>query len=135
MAYEKQTWANGDVITAEKLNHMEDGIAQGGAFVVHIDLTNQALIGTTYDEINEAFKAGKAIRAIGHKKTVDIAGMPHEEYQGWFAGRFNDDGSIVDLDFEFIYSINSSGCSGASAVVGSPGVRVTEFFKDWAQSD
>lgn len=26
MAYEKQTWANGDVITAEKLNHMEDGI-------------------------------------------------------------------------------------------------------------
>lgn len=30
MAYEKQTWVNGDVITAEKLNHMEDGIAEGG---------------------------------------------------------------------------------------------------------
>ena len=26
MSYSKQTWANGDVITAEKLNHMEDGI-------------------------------------------------------------------------------------------------------------
>jgi len=29
MGYEKQTWANGDVITANKLNHMEDGIAGG----------------------------------------------------------------------------------------------------------
>lgn len=27
MAYEKQTWVTGDTITAEKLNHMEDGIA------------------------------------------------------------------------------------------------------------
>lgn len=26
MAYEKQTWNKGDTITAEKLNHMEDGI-------------------------------------------------------------------------------------------------------------
>ena len=30
MAYEKQTWANGDVITQEKLNHIEDGIAGAG---------------------------------------------------------------------------------------------------------
>lgn len=28
--YEKQTWTNGDVITAEKLNHIEDGIANAG---------------------------------------------------------------------------------------------------------
>ena len=28
MAYEKQTWVTGDTITAEKLNHMEDGIAK-----------------------------------------------------------------------------------------------------------
>lgn len=34
MAYEKQTWHTGDVITEGKLNHMEDGIAgasSGGA--------------------------------------------------------------------------------------------------------
>ena len=30
MAYEKQTWATGEVITQEKLNHMEDGIANAG---------------------------------------------------------------------------------------------------------
>lgn len=34
MAYEKQTWACGDTITAEKLNHMEDGIAQGGVTII-----------------------------------------------------------------------------------------------------
>ena len=30
MAYEKQTWVTGEVITKEKLNHMEDGIADAG---------------------------------------------------------------------------------------------------------
>lgn len=30
MAYEKQTWQSGDIITAEKLNHMEDGIDGAG---------------------------------------------------------------------------------------------------------
>lgn len=28
MSYEKQTWASGDIITAEKLNHIEDGIEE-----------------------------------------------------------------------------------------------------------
>lgn len=31
MAYEKQTWATGQVITAEKLNHMENGIEEADA--------------------------------------------------------------------------------------------------------
>lgn len=30
MAYEKQTWETGELITADKLNHMEDGIADSG---------------------------------------------------------------------------------------------------------
>ena len=30
MAYEKQIWQCGDVVTADKLNHMEDGIANCG---------------------------------------------------------------------------------------------------------
>ena len=47
MAYEKQTWANGDLITAEKLNHMEDGIAQGGGGVLTVNVT------VTEDAVNE----------------------------------------------------------------------------------
>lgn len=30
MAYEKYTWVDGEVITAQKLNHIEEGIAEGG---------------------------------------------------------------------------------------------------------
>ena len=30
MAYEKYTWSDGETITADKLNHMEDGIESGG---------------------------------------------------------------------------------------------------------
>ena len=43
MSYTKQTWSTGDTVTAAKLNHMEDGIAEagggssgGGAFVVNV---------------------------------------------------------------------------------------------------
>lgn len=31
MAYEKQTWECGETITAEKLNHIEDGIASASS--------------------------------------------------------------------------------------------------------
>ncbi len=31
MAYDKQTWETGEVISAERLNHMEDGIAEAGS--------------------------------------------------------------------------------------------------------
>lgn len=36
MAYTKQTWATGDTVTATKLNHMEDGIADGGGSTASI---------------------------------------------------------------------------------------------------
>lgn len=37
MSYTKQTWANGDIITSEKLNHMEDGIGSSGVAEILID--------------------------------------------------------------------------------------------------
>ena len=33
MSYTKQTWATGDVVTAEKMNHIEDGIADAFTFI------------------------------------------------------------------------------------------------------
>lgn len=32
MAYEKQTWECGDDISAERLNHMEEGIAEASGY-------------------------------------------------------------------------------------------------------
>ena len=47
MAYEKQTWTNGEVITQEKLNHMEDGIANADSedsiVIVDVSGTNMSV--------------------------------------------------------------------------------------------
>lgn len=64
MAYTKQTWATGDVITAEKLNHREDGVAgAGGVLVVHINFTQDGnytvyTLDKTWQEIYDALDSG-----------------------------------------------------------------------------
>lgn len=58
MAYTPTTWANGDTITAEKLNKLEQGVANGGESLV-VELTSKT--GTadhTFAEIFEAMRAG-----------------------------------------------------------------------------
>ncbi len=66
--YEKQTWNTGDVITEEKLNHMEDGIASGGSgggtfFVgsTYDESTQIETLDKTWKEIVDAFNAGKNV--------------------------------------------------------------------------
>lgn len=44
MSYVKNNWKNGDVISADKLNHMEDGISSGGGAMI---------VGGTWGEIKE----------------------------------------------------------------------------------
>ena len=64
MSYEKQTWANGDVITATGLNHMEDGIAGagGGVLLVNVEKNgNTQTLDKTWDEIHTAYMAGSNI--------------------------------------------------------------------------
>ena len=64
MAYTKNNWKSGDVVTSSKLNHMEDGIADAGGTLViggfSYDAENN-LIGTadkTWQEIDNALAAG-----------------------------------------------------------------------------
>jgi len=62
--YEKQTWKNGDVITEDKLNHMEDGIASCGMFIVgstYDKSTQTETLDKTYKEIVDAFNAGQNV--------------------------------------------------------------------------
>lgn len=63
MSYEKQTWVNGDVITDDKLNHMEDGIANAGGGGLLITATydsgtNKTVMDKTWKEIKDAMNAG-----------------------------------------------------------------------------
>ena len=66
MAYTKQTWNTGETITADKLNHMEDGIASSGGDTDTFKITeiiNQQTgkpsLNKTYSEIIEAIESGK----------------------------------------------------------------------------
>lgn len=62
MAYIKQNWQNGDVITAEKLNHIEDGIMEsGGGSTLIINVIEGGAMWTldkTWQEIYDAHSSG-----------------------------------------------------------------------------
>lgn len=74
--YEKQTWVTGEVITKEKLNHMEDGIADsgGGSFLVSVDAETGAL-NKTWKEIHDAFASGKYVPVISVDGETTYSGM------------------------------------------------------------
>lgn len=62
MAYEKQTWQTGDVVTSAKLNHMEDGIASAGRLVVNITWGEESgVMDKTWQEIHDAFSSGVVV--------------------------------------------------------------------------
>lgn len=60
MAYEKTTWAAGDVVTAAKLNNLESGVANAGASIVSINLSTGAL-DIAAGDLFQAVKSGVVI--------------------------------------------------------------------------
>jgi len=68
MTYTKQTWTTGDVITADKLNHMEDGIADIGGGIVLLNVTQTPdtayHLGKSYSEITEIIESGNIPVAV-----------------------------------------------------------------------
>lgn len=67
MAYTPTVWATGDIITAEKLNKIENGIenVSGSIYAVtitNIDYTNSTFTyDKTWNEIKAAYEAGKHV--------------------------------------------------------------------------
>lgn len=60
MSYEPTVWKNGDVITPEKLNKIEQGVAGGGgALIIEWDGEND--LDVTYQDILDAVNAGKRV--------------------------------------------------------------------------
>lgn len=78
MAYEKHTWETGETITAEKLNHMEDGIADGVSGITVIaqfqreedtDEFSLDSINYTFKEVMDAVTSGKSVSLIVKYRT------------------------------------------------------------------
>lgn len=64
MSYTYTEWNTGDVITAEKLNNIEQGIVSHDVFVVtstNDDSLSAFVLDKTYDEILQAFTSGKNV--------------------------------------------------------------------------
>lgn len=96
MSYDKQNWQTGDVITANKLNHIEDGIANGGGVgITFINVTTgdeNTTLDKKWSEINSLFSSGEisylkyedgsialvtgCINAFGVYSVVAILGSP-----------------------------------------------------------
>lgn len=81
MAYNKNTWQNGDIITAEKLNNIEDGIEN----IDSLNLVNgeaiHSLRGTGTAEENENYSSGSYAFAEGNN-TMASGASSHAEGVG-----------------------------------------------------
>lgn len=93
MSYTPNTWAAGDTITAQKLNNMEQGIANAvDVFLVTFTLNEDETSATadkTYDEVLAAANAGKVVAGL----------IPNK---GWMSF-YNDDGWLT-FECNYIYS-------------------------------
>ena len=113
MAYTKQTWNNGDIITAEKLNHMEDGIASGGVMAVNLTYDESTLTYTmnkTWQEIHDAIASGTMVIVIAPNEEGVEQMMCYRAVHADFTGRY--DVSVVSgygqLGAVLFYSAASS---------------------------
>ena len=65
MSYEKQTWQNGDTITAEKLNHMEDGINNSSQLMVVGSKDDGTQLNKTWKQIRDHLLSGGIVVSSG----------------------------------------------------------------------
>lgn len=85
--YEKQTWENGDVITAEKLNHMEDGIK--GVSVAVNDASGASFYGAKWNKTTHKLtRTGLAAAIPTDTTNFKHSGSVNENYANPFDGIF-----------------------------------------------
>lgn len=109
--YTPNEWKNGDLITAEKLNHAEDGIKNAyDPVVVKFSRVGHNLeADKTYDEVKTAYKNGTPILGFvdygdGKSETLTLDGL------------LNEDEDLEKLQFSHI-SVDGNGVDGRLFVV------------------
>lgn len=115
MSYEKTTWATGDVVTAEKLNKLEDGIENisqsedaSPVFIVRVQVSGSSPsyeieADKSFDEINAAYIAGKI--PFVHL-TVVATGAPESYWERMVLPMRE---CVTDNTFEFCMPTRSNG--------------------------
>lgn len=96
MAYSKQTWATGDTITAAKLNHMEDGIANNGEFRITFNVAQTEsgyACDKTYAEVVEAYQNGMTL--VVYVEPAGVEDTVYDVVPLTFVESWQDDGADV----------------------------------------
>ena len=122
MSYTKNTWANGDVITAAKLNHMEDGIEGAGGGGGY-----DAVIIISYDEEEQpiatvesgSFSDFYSKFENGDRPSVQIIS---EESDGY--GNINVSSVLDDGDGGLIMQAYSLSVQSGSSAVNAWGIQI-----------
>lgn len=84
MSYTPTEWETGQTITAEKLNKLEQGVANagGGSFAVHASQDGNAIImDKTYSEIATAFQEYVCIPVMTEAETFKLVGFVAKMYE------------------------------------------------------
>lgn len=94
MTYTKHTWETGEIITDEKLNNIEDGIANQDTLIVNIVVDeNPKRLDKTWQEIYDAIDSGRIVYVV---KTDNYSGKKYYYIVYWV-------GSNIDEISENIY--------------------------------
>lgn len=79
MSYNKTTWQNGDTITAEKLNNIEDGITSNNAWIIEMTFVKDG-----YDVyLSSTAQWDDVVAAVCSGRTVKIKLPNTEESRGY----------------------------------------------------
>lgn len=85
MAYTPTVWETGDVITAEKLNKAENGIAAAFPFIVNQTVEgNIETLSKTWKEITDALAAGKSVFLLDDQLDGDDPNITYVQCMGGY---------------------------------------------------
>lgn len=100
MSYEPTVWKNGDVITPEKLNKIEQGVAGGGGALI-IEWDGESDLDVSYQDVLDAVNADKRVEmkspigsngfAIYHLNIVSYGWDEAQRYEVCFSNGFAGD--------------------------------------------
>lgn len=97
MAYEKTTWAAGDVVTAAKLNNLENGVANASVIILDGTQENNTLkLNMTAGDLYTAIKSGHTIIL----REIDGS----DDHELLYTLKWADSGQVYRFVFNWIFN-------------------------------